>query len=209
MEPYLRDPEEIYRRSFAIVRQETSLNGLPSDIIEIAVRLVHACGMPEIVTDLAWSRDFVIEASGALRSGRPIVTDVHMTKSGIIQNRLPKNNPVYCAISCIDAIAEAKRRGTTRSSIAIEKLTAYWSKGILVIGSAPTALFRVLELIENGATPPAAIIGFPVGFVGATESKDALINRSLKIPYLALRGRKGGSALAAATVNALCGLIKG
>ena len=199
---YVCDPQEIYSRSFAIVRKEASLDHLPPDIAEIAVRLIHACGMPDIVSDLAYSATFVSAAREALQAGCAIVTDVRMTEVGIIHSRLPAQNAIACAIRNKSAADEAKRRGTTRAAVAIEKLAADWADGILAIGSAPTALFRALELIKEGARPPAAILGFPVGFVGAEESKEALIAAN-STPYIAIRGRRGGRALAAAAINAL------
>lgn len=209
MTAYIQDPQEIYRRSFAIVREETAFGDMPQDVADIAVRLVHACGIPEIVPDLAWSTDIVTATKTALSAGADIVTDVRMTEVGIIKSRLSANNPIHCAIADPGAAAEAKRRGTTRSAVAIETLAPQWAGGIIAIGSAPTALFRVLEMIQQGATPPAAILGFPVGFVGAAESKDALIAANLGVPYLTLRGRRGGSALASAAVNAFAGPLEG
>lgn len=209
MRAYICDPKEIYRRSFAIVREETALDSLPPEMAEIAIRLVHSCGMPEIIPDLSWSPDLVRAAKQALLAGGPIVTDVRMTEVGIIQSRLSNNNPVHCAIGDPDAAAMAQERRTTRSAVAIENLASEWDGGLVAIGSAPTALFRVLELIADGVARPAAILGFPVGFVGAAESKEALIADNLGVPYLTLRGRRGGSALAAAAVNALSGPLEG
>ncbi len=209
MSAYIRDPKEIYRRSFAIVREETMLNDLPPEMAKVAIRLVHSCGMPEIIPDLSWSPDLVAATKQALLAGKPIVTDVRMTEVGIIRNRLTNNNPVHCAISDPDAATIAQERGTTRSAVAIENLASEWNDGVVAIGSAPTALFRVLELIAEGVARPAAILGFPVGFVGAAESKEALIADNLEVPYLTLRGRRGGSALAAAAVNALSGPLEG
>lgn len=208
MPDYIRDPNEIYRCSFSIVREEASLEGLPADIADVAIRLVHSCGMTDIVQDLSWSPDLVSSGQAALRAGRTIVTDVRMTEVGIIRRRLPSDNAVKCAIGDTDLAETARLRGTTRSAIAIEKLADDWADGVVVIGSAPTALFRVLEMIAEGATPPAAILGFPVGFVGAAESKEALIADPHDVPYITVRGRRGGSAMAAAAVNALCGPLE-
>ena len=202
MASYLCNPQEIYRRSFDIVREESALDALPPDIADIAVRLIHACGMPDIVSDLAYSTKFDETARAALRAGCTIVTDVRMTEVGIIRTRLPAQNTIACAIGDESTADEAKRRGTTRAAVAIEKLANQWAGGILAIGSAPTALFRALELIEDGSAPPAAILGFPVGFVGAAESKEVLAAADT-VPYITVRGRRGGSALAAAAVNAL------
>ncbi len=207
MAPYLCDPQEIYRRSFAIVREEAALDDFPPGIADIAVRLIHACGIPDIVSDLAYSAEFDETARAALRAGCNIVTDVRMTEVGIIRTRLPAKNSIACAIDDKSAADEAKRRGTTRAAVAIENLADKWAGGILAIGSAPTALFRALELIEDGAPLPAAILGFPVGFVGAAESKEAL-TASDTVPYITVRGRRGGSALAAAAVNALAAALE-
>lgn len=209
MAAYIRDPKHIYRESFAIVRAETDLSRFPADVAEIAIRLVHACGMPEIVGDLAWSSDLVSAARTALDAGKPIVTDVRMVEAGIMRPRLTASNRIHCGINDPAAAEAAKNGGTTRSAAAIESLAEKWAGGILAIGSAPTALFRVLELVEQGRTPPAAILGFPVGFVGAAESKVALIAANPPVPYLTLRGRRGGSALAAAALNALAGPLEG
>ncbi|MEC8164969.1 MAG: precorrin-8X methylmutase [Pseudomonadota bacterium] len=209
MTAYLRNPQEIYRKSFAIVREETDLSRVSTEISEIVIRLVHACGMPEIVPDIAYSDDMVSAGRKALADGKSIVTDVRMVEAGIMRRRLPASNPVLCAIGDDGLAEEAKSRDTTRSAIAIEKLSDAWAGGIVAIGSAPTALFRVLEMIDEGAPPPAVILGFPVGFVGAAESKQALIEAENGVPFVTLRGRRGGSALAAAAVNALAGPIEG
>ena len=206
MSAYIRAPKEIYRRSFAIVREETMLDDLPPEIAEVAIRLVHSCGMPEIIPDLSWSPDLVAAAKQALLAGKPIVTDVRMTEVGIIRNRLTNNNPVHCAIDDPDAATIAQERGTTRSAVAIENLASEWNDGVVAIGSAPTALFRVLELIAEGVARPAAILGFPVGFVGAAESKEALIAHAGDVPYATVRGRRGGSAMASGALNAIAGL---
>jgi len=209
MTAYLRNPQEIYRKSFAIVREETDLSAIPTEIKEMVIRLVHACGMPEIVPDIACSNDVVLAGRNALAAGKPIVTDVRMVGAGIMRHRLAQSNAVLCAIGDDSLADEAKARDTTRSAIAIEKLSDDWADGIVAIGSAPTALFRVLEMIDEGAPPPALILGFPVGFVGAAESKEALIEADNGVPYITLRGRRGGSALAAAAVNALAGPLEG
>ena len=209
MAAYIRDPRQIYQESFAIVRAETDLSRFPADVADIVIRLVHACGMPEITRDIAWSPDIVSAARAALDAGKPIVTDVRMVDAGIMRPRLAGGSAVLCSINDPTAADTAKRDGTTRSAASIESLADEWAGGIVAIGSAPTALFRVLELVEQGRPPPAAILGFPVGFVGAAESKEALIEAKPAIPYLTLRGRRGGSALAAAAVNALAGPLEG
>ena len=205
MADYLRDPKAIYRESFAIVRRETDLRHLPPEIGRVAVRLVHACGMPDIAADLAWRSDVVGAGRAALQAGWPVVADVRMVEAGIIRSRLPAGNEVHVSVAETDVADAAAARGTTRSAVAIERLAPRWAGGVLAIGSAPTALFRVLEMIADGATPPAVILAFPVGFVGAAESKEALVAADLSVPYLTLRGRRGGSAMAAAAVNAIAG----
>ena len=205
---YLRDPEEIYRRSFATVRAETDLAGLPEDLAEVVVRLVHACGMSEIRADLAWSEGLASAAVGALEAGAPVICDCRMLAEGIIRGRLPAANEVLCTLNDGAVPDLAKRRATTRSAAAVELWRPHLDGAVVAIGNAPTALFRLLEVLEEGAPRPAAILAFPVGFVGAAESKEALIERADVLPYLTLRGRRGGSALAAAAVNALAGLAR-
>ncbi|MDP6951841.1 MAG: precorrin-8X methylmutase [Alphaproteobacteria bacterium] len=196
---WLRDPEEIYRRSFATIRAETSLVGLSPALAEVAVRIVHACGMTEVAADLAFAGGPAEAARDALKAGAPIFTDSRMTADGIIPSRLPAENAVICTLD------EAKAHGTTRSAAAVDLWRARLGGAVVAIGNAPTALFRLLELLAEGAPRPAAILGFPVGFVGAVESKEALIQH-VEIPYLTLPGRRGGSAMAAAAVNAIAGL---
>lgn len=202
---YLRDPEAIYRQSFATVRAEADLAGLPAEVAEVAVRLVHACGMPDIVPDLDWSPDAVAGGRTALAKGAPVIVDANMVGEGIIRARLPAENEIVCTLRDPTVAARAKEIGTTRSAAAVELWPPRLAGAMVAIGNAPTALFRLLELLADGAPRPAIILGFPVGFVGAAESKQALIDRAAGVPYLTLRGRRGGSALAAAAVNALCG----
>ncbi len=202
---YLRDPAEITRRSFELVRAETDLSALPSALGEVALRLVHACGMPGIVSDLAW-HDGVVEAGrAALKAGAPVLADCRMVADGVIRDRLPEDNRVVCRLDAPEVPAAARALRTTRSAAAVDLWRGDLEGAVVAIGNAPTALFRLLELLDDGAPPPAAILAFPVGFVGAAESKQALIEANLDIPYLTLRGRRGGSALAAAAVNALAG----
>jgi precorrin isomerase len=203
MTGYLRDPDEIYRRSFAIVRDESELGGLPPDIADIAVRLVHACGMTDIIADLAFGGDVAGCARRALGSGAPVICDVRMTAEGIIRDRLPAANEVVCEIAVAETARIAEQARTTRSAAAVELWRPLLAGAVVAIGNAPTALFRLLEVLADGAPAPAAILAFPVGFVGAAESKDALIESGHGVPFLTLRGRRGGSALAAAAVNAL------
>ncbi len=202
---YLRDPEAIYRQSFATVRAEADLAGLPPEIAGIAVRLVHACGMPDIVADLAWSPDAVARGRAALDQGAPVIVDANMVGEGIIRARLPAENEIVCTLGDPAVAAKARDMGTTRSAAAVELWPPRLAGAVVAIGNAPTALFRLLELLADGTPPPAVILAFPVGFVGAAESKQALIDGADGVPYLTLRGRRGGSAMAAAAVNALCG----
>ena len=199
---YLRDPEEITRRSFAIVRAEAPLAGVPEDVAELALRLIHACGMPEIVEGLAWGGSPGSAARQALQAGAPILCDARMVDVGITRARLPAGNPIVVTLDDSAVPRMAKDAGTTRSAAAVELWAPLLGGAVVAIGNAPTALFRLLELLGAGADRPAAIFGFPVGFVGAMESKEALIEAALDVPYLTLRGRRGGSALAAAAVNA-------
>ena len=203
---YLRDPEAIYRRSFEIVRRESDLDGLPPELAEIAARLVHACGMPDIVADLRFSPDLAGAAADALRSGAPVLADCRMVADGVIAARLPADNEVLCTLGDDRVVPLARDRATTRSAAAVELWRDSLDGAVVAIGNAPTALFRLLELLHEGAPRPAAVCAFPVGFVGAAESKDALVAADLGVPFITLLGRRGGSALAAAAVNAAAGL---
>ncbi len=198
---YLRDPSEIYRRSFEAVRAEARLDHLPDDLHDVAVRLVHACGMPDITARLAWSEDVGAAARSALAAGAPVLCDCQAVASMVTQ--LPAGNAVLCALAEPGVVESAARLGTTRSAAAVELWRDRIEGAVVAIGNAPTALFRLLELLDDGWPRPAAILGFPVGFVGAAESKAELAARPRGVPFLALRGRRGGSAMAAAAVNAL------
>ncbi len=200
---YLRDPQEIYRRSFEIIRSETDLSCLPEEVHDLAIRIVHASGQPAIVRDLAWSPDIVVSARRALADGAVILTDTRMVAEGVIKRRLAAENPVICTLYDPETVALAKVIGNTRSAAAVDLWGDRLAGAVVVIGNAPTALFRLLERLAAGAPRPAAILGFPIGFVGAAESKQALIESALGIPYVTLRGRLGGSAMAAAALNAL------
>ena len=200
---YERDPAEIYRQSFGIVREEAALESLPIDLRPVAIRLIHACGMIDIVEDLSWSDDIFDRARSALLERAPILTDVEMVANGIIRTHLPAGNDVICTLNNDGVPALAKSLGTTRSAAAIELWRDRLEGAVVAVGNAPTALFHLLEMIAAGGPRPAAILGFPVGFVGAAESKDALLENSLDVPFLTIRGRRGGSAMAAAAVNAL------
>ena len=200
---YLRDPQAIYRRSFELIRAECDFSALPMALHPLAERLVHAAGDPSIAVDLAFTADVAAAARAALEAGRPIFVDAEMVAAGIIRARLPAANAVVCRLRDPDLAARAAELGTTRSAAAVERWLPELEGALVAIGNAPTALFRLLELLDAGAPRPAAILAFPVGFVGAAEAKDALIAHGAGVPYLTLTGRRGGSALAAAAVNAL------
>jgi precorrin-8X/cobalt-precorrin-8 methylmutase len=205
---YIRNPAEIYRESFAAIRRETDLSGIDDDLASLALRLVHACAMPDIVGDLVASPGAARAGRIALENGAPVLTDVEMVARGVIGERLPGGNEVLCMLGNPDVPALAKSQNTTRSAAAVTLWPENLDGAVVAIGNAPTALFRLLEGLSEGWPPPALILGFPVGFVGATESKDALIDGAHGVPFVALRGRRGGSALAAAAVNALSGGIE-
>ena len=200
---YLRDPLEIYRRSFEIIRSETDLTRLPEELHDLAIRIVHASGQPSILRDLAWSADIVPAARAALAGGATILTDTRMVAEGVIKRRLAAENPVICTLYEPETVTVAKAIGNTRSAAVVDLWGDRLAGAVVVIGNAPTALFRLLERLQDGAPRPAAILGFPIGFVGAAESKEALVEAGLGIPYVTLRGRLGGSAMAAAALNAL------
>ena len=202
---YLRDPEEIYRRSFAIVRAETDFSRLPPDLHHVAVRIVHACGMPDVVADLDWGGKPAAAGRAALAGGRPVLTDSRMVADGVIRARLPAGNSVRCFVDEPGVAKDARRAATTRSAAAVGRWLPHLDGAVVAIGNAPTALFRLLELLGDGVPPPALILAFPVGFVGAAESKRALADADGGPPFLALHGRRGGSAMAAAAVNAIAG----
>lgn len=202
---YLRDPDEIYRRSFAAVRAATDLSRLAPDIEDVALRLVHACAMPDIVSDLAYSHGAAAAGRAALAAGAPILADAAMVASGITRSRLTAKNEIVCMLDAPGVAATAKRIGTTRSAAAVDLWRPRLAGAVAVFGNAPTALFRLLELLADGAPRPALILGFPVGFIGAAESKAALAASDLGVPFITLLGRRGGSAMAAAAVNALAG----
>lgn len=200
---YERDPDAIYRQSFAAVRAETRLDHLPADLQNVAIRLIHACGMPDIADDLAFSKDSVEAATAALQNGAPVLCDCEMVAAGISRSLLPKENPVIVTLNAEETRARAKAIGNTRSAAAVELWQPYLAGAVIAIGNAPTALFHLLELLDQGWPRPAAILGFPVGFVGAAESKAELQKNPRGIPYLTLAGRRGGSAIASAAVNGL------
>ncbi len=203
---YLREPAAIYARSFAIIEAEAgpALAGLPATLRPLARRLIHASGMTDIAGDLAWSGNVVEAGRAALDAGRSILADVTMVQAGIIRHRLPAAVEVRCTLDDPAVPDLARQLGTTRSAAAVELWRPHLEGAVVVIGNAPTALFHLLDRLATWPERPALILGLPVGFVGAVESKEALIAFGLDIPYLTLRGRRGGSAMAAAAVNALC-----
>nr|WP_231662763.1 precorrin-8X methylmutase [Pseudanabaena sp. 'Roaring Creek'] len=200
---YIRDGSEIYRRSFAIIRAEANLSILPPELEVVAVRLIHACGMTDIVGDLAYSEGVVEISRNALKNGANILCDAQMVANGVTRKRLPVNNSVICTLNEPEVPELAKQINNTRSAAAMELWRWHLEGSIVAIGNAPTALFRLLEMIDRGLPKPAVILGFPVGFVGAIESKAALAANSRGVPFLTIHGRRGGSAMAAAAVNAL------
>jgi precorrin-8X/cobalt-precorrin-8 methylmutase len=200
---YLRDGDAIYARSFAIIRAEADLSAFSADEAEIVVRMVHACGVVEAARDIGFGGDLVGAARAALAAGAPILCDAEMVAHGITRARLPARNDVICTLRDARVSALAAELGTTRSAAALELWRDRLAGAVVAIGNAPTALFRLLEMLAAGAPKPAAIIGVPVGFVGAAESKAALAADPNGVPFLIVRGRMGGSAMAAAAVNAL------
>jgi len=200
---YVRDPAEIYRQSFAAIRREAALEGLPEDIVPLALRLIHACGMPDILTDLVFSPDVVTSARKAVGAGCAILCDTAMTAAGIMRRHLPAGCELLVGTDDPSTGEKAAEIGNTRSAAAVDLWGERLDGAVVAIGNAPTALFRLVERIDLDGYRPAAILAFPVGFVGAAESKALLIEAGLGIPFVALRGRRGGSALAAAAVNAL------
>jgi precorrin-8X/cobalt-precorrin-8 methylmutase len=200
---YLRDPAAIYRRSFALVRAETDLAVFPASLRPLALRLAHAAGDVAILGDLAWSRGAVAAGRRALAAGAPILVDSTMVAAGITRRSPLAVNPVVCTLGDPAVAALATAAATTRSAAAIELWRPYLGGSVVAIGNAPTALFRLLEILSEGDARPALVLAFPVGFVGAADAKEALIRFGRGLPYVTLRGRRGGSALAAAAVNAL------
>lgn len=203
MTDYIRDGAEIYRRSFATIREEADLDGFDPVLARVAVRMIHACGMVDLTREIAVSPGFAAAAVDALGAGAPILCDTAMVAAGVTRSRLPAANDVLCTLADPRVPDLARELGTTRSAAALELWREQLAGALVVIGNAPTALFRLLELIEDGADRPAAVIGVPVGFVGALESKLALAEHPAGLEYLVVHGRRGGSAIAAAAVNAL------
>jgi precorrin-8X/cobalt-precorrin-8 methylmutase len=202
MTDYIRDGAEIYRQSFAIIRREADLGRFSPDEEPVAVRMIHACGIVEAAADIVFSAGAVAAARAALTAGAPILCDAKMVAHGITRARLPRDNAVICTLDDPSVPALATRLGTTRSAAAMALWLDCIGGAVVAIGNAPTALFRLLEMLDEGAPPPACVIGMPVGFVGAAEAKEALMADG-SVPFVCVRGRKGGSAMTVAAVNAL------
>ncbi|MEE6179604.1 precorrin-8X methylmutase [Mycobacterium sp. 050134] len=200
---YIRDAAEIYRQSFAAIRAEADLTRFPGDVARVVVRLIHTCGQIDVAEHVAYTDDVVVRAGAALRAGAPVLCDSSMVAAGITAARLPADNEVVSLVADPRAPEQAALRHTTRSAAAIDLWADRLPGAVLAIGNAPTALFRLLELLDDGVAPPAAVLGGPVGFVGSAQSKQELIDRPRGMAYLVVRGRRGGSAMAAAAVNAI------
>jgi precorrin-8X/cobalt-precorrin-8 methylmutase len=200
---YLKDPSAIYAQSFEIIRAEADLSHLPVSAQDIAIRVIHACGMVEVAPELVITPDFVASAKVALANGKPILVDVEMTRHGIITRQLPHSIEIICTLNDPRAREMGMSKAITRTAAAVELWQDKLAGAIVVIGNAPTALFRLLEMIDEGAPKPACIVAFPVGFVGAAESKAELIANPRGIPFATIPGRKGGSAMASSVINAL------
>jgi precorrin-8X/cobalt-precorrin-8 methylmutase len=200
---YLRDGAAIYEKSFAIIRAEADLSGFAAEEADVAVRMIHACGQVEVARHIIFGGNLVAAARGALTAGAPILCDAQMVAHGVTRARLPARNDVICTLNDPRTAELAKAKRTTRSAAALELWRDRLGGAVVAIGNAPTALFHLLDMIDAGAPKPAAILGIPVGFVGAAESKEALAADSHGVPFLIVRGRIGGSAMTAAAVNAL------
>ncbi|MBI6574819.1 precorrin-8X methylmutase [Pseudomonas viridiflava] len=200
---YIRDGQEIYRNSFSIIRAEARLDMIPADLEKLAVRVIHACGMVEVIEDLRFSPGAGKAGRDALAAGAPILCDARMVSEGITRTRLPANNEIICTLHDEGVREMALELGNTRSAVALELWRPHLEGSVVVIGNAPTALFYLLEMLDAGAPKPALILGFPVGFVGAAESKAMLAADSRGVPFVIMQGRRGGSAMAVAAVNAL------
>lgn len=200
---YSRDAHDIYRQSFAIIRAEARLERIPADIEKLAVRIAHSCGMPDVIDDLLFSDGAGAIGRAALAAGATILCDSRMVADGITRSRMPAGNEIVCTLNDPAVVELARQMGTTRSAAALELWRPKLAGSVVAIGNAPTALFRLLEMIDAGAPKPALIIGLPVGFVGAAESKEELATNPRGVPFVVVRGRRGGSAMAAAALNAL------
>jgi precorrin-8X/cobalt-precorrin-8 methylmutase len=200
---YVKDGAAIYRESFSIIRREADLSAFQTDLARVVVRMIHACGMTDLPQDVEASQDAASAGVNALLAGAALFCDATMVANGITRSRLPRNNEVICTLSDARTPELAAKLHTTRSAAAVELWRDRLAGSVVVIGNAPTALFHLLDMLEGGAPRPALIIGIPVGFVGAAESKAALAANRFGLPFLTVRGRRGGSAIAAAAVNAL------
>lgn len=200
---YLRDPDAIYAQSFATIRAEANLAALPPALHDTAIRMIHACGMPDLAADIVGTADIVEATREALISGAPVLCDCEMVRSGVIRRLLPKDTELLLTLNHPDVPALAERLGTTRSAAAVELWRDRLAGAVVLIGNAPTALFHLLEMLAAGAPKPAAIIAAPVGFVGAAESKALLAEASHGVPFVTVLGRRGGSAITAAALNAM------
>ena len=201
---YLRDPELIYQQSFSAIRKEADLSHFPQDIANIVVRMIHSCGMTDIAQDIVYTINAASAGKAALIQGSPVLCDSRMVCEGVIRAKLPAENEVLCWNNCPESADLAKKLGTTRSAAAVDLWRPKLAGAVVAVGNAPTTLFRLLEVLEEGVNPPAVIFGLPVGFVGAAESKELLVKQCKdSVQFLTLNGRRGGSAMAAAAVNAL------
>ncbi len=204
---YLRDGAAIYARSFAMIRAEADLTRFSGAAERVVVRMIHACGMTDLPADVELSAGFAEAGEEALRRGAPILCDTRMVADGVTRARLPADNAVICTLSDPRVPALAERMGTTRSAAAMELWREHLPGSVVAVGNAPTSLFRLLEMLDEGVAPPAAVIGIPVGFIGAAESKEALA-RDGRVPFVVVHGRRGGSAMTAAAVNALANEVE-
>jgi precorrin-8X/cobalt-precorrin-8 methylmutase len=200
---YIRDAAEIYRQSFSTIRAEADLSRFPDDVARVVVRLIHTCGQVDLTEHIAYSDDVVATAHAALAAGAPVLCDSSMVAAGITRSRLPAGNEVVSLVADDRAPELAQRLGSTRSAAAVDLWADRLGGAVLAIGNAPTALFRLLELIDDGAPTPAAVLGGPVGFVGSAQSKEELVRHPRGLSHLVVTGRRGGSAMAAAAVNAI------
>jgi len=203
MAEYLRDPNAIYERSFAIIRAEANLARFSAEEADVAVRMIHACGLVDVAKDIVFGGNLVAAGRAALVNGAPILCDSEMVAHGVTRARLPAKNEVVCTLHDPRVPELARELGTTRTAAALDLWASRLAGAVVAIGNAPTALFRLLEMLDAGGPKPAAILGLPVGFVGAAESKDALAADPRGVPFVIVRGRLGGSAIAAAAINAL------
>lgn len=200
---YIKDGAEIYKRSFATIRAESDLSNIPADLEKVVVRMIHAVGTTDLPQDVGFSKDVLQKGRAALERGAPIFCDAMMVANGITRARLPENNEVICTLHEEQVPDLAKEIGNTRTAAALDLWKDKIEGSVVVIGNAPTALFRLLELLDDGWPKPAAILGLPVGFIGAAESKEELSVNPRGVPYLTVHGRRGGSAMAVAALNAI------